>query len=268
MSTRRYQRIPSMWMILCCLCMAQQGRAGILRVDERATGRNDGASWSDAYTTLSRALRVARSGDQVWIAEGKYTPDPGGLDDPHKATFEVFYAVSIYGGFPSGGGTMADRDPNVRVTTLSGDLNRDDPPGDQFSLTSKARNRSDNCYGVVWCSTESGEILLDGLTIENGHANDPNGGWKDGGGLYVDGGAVKLSHCKFRANYALYGGAVYAWRRRITIDHCELSHNVAEYSGGGVCSQETDLQMTESLVVGNDAEWGAGLAIFDSDSVK
>ncbi len=268
MSTRRYQCIPSMGMILCCLCVAQQGWAGILRVDEKATGRNDGTSWSDAFTSLSRALRTARSGDQVWIAEGRYTPDTSGLDDPHKATFEVFYGMSIYGGFPSGGGKMTDRDPNVHVTTLSGDLNRDDPPGDQFSSTSKTRNRSDNCYGVVWCFTESGGILLDGLTIESGHANNPDEGWGDGGGLYVDGGAVKLSRCKFRANYARDGGAVYGWCDRITIDHCQFSHNVAESCGGGIRLDEASLEMTVSQVAGNDAGWGGGLAVFNSDDVR
>ncbi|MBK9335450.1 MAG: hypothetical protein IPM98_02210 [Lewinellaceae bacterium] len=43
-------------------------------VKSDAAGANNGASWQNAFPTLSAALTVAVPGDQVWVSAGTYKP--------------------------------------------------------------------------------------------------------------------------------------------------------------------------------------------------
>ena len=72
---------------------AESGR--IVFVDHDAPGLNNGSSWQDAYRTLSSALAVAISGDEIRVAEGVYTPAaPAGS---RAATFQLISGVTING---------------------------------------------------------------------------------------------------------------------------------------------------------------------------
>jgi hypothetical protein len=87
-------------------------------VDASATGSNDGSSWANAYTNLSLALAFSSFGTQLWIAEGTYLPTAG---TDRSQSFTLRDGVSLYGGFPLGGGdgTFAARIPagsNVRLS--------------------------------------------------------------------------------------------------------------------------------------------------------
>jgi hypothetical protein len=57
-----------------------------------------------------------------------------------EATFQLISSVALYGGFPSGGGTWNERDPNTHETILSGDLNTDDGGWGRGTATA-----ADNC---------------------------------------------------------------------------------------------------------------------------
>jgi hypothetical protein len=70
--------------------------AGVIYVRSGATGANDGSSWADAYTSLQSALAVAVSGDQIWVAAGRYTPTTG---TDRNASFALKDGVAVYGGF-------------------------------------------------------------------------------------------------------------------------------------------------------------------------
>jgi len=101
-----------------------------LYVDDDAVGANDGTSWANGFNYLQDALSAARYGAQIFVAEGTYMPDetttnPNGSGD-REATFKLKNGVALYGGFPSGGGTWAERDPNLYETILDGDLDGDD----------------------------------------------------------------------------------------------------------------------------------------------
>ena len=78
--------------------------ATIIFVDVNASGVNNGTSWGDAYTNLSTAISNATSGDEIWVADGVYTPG-GSAND----SFLLKDGVSIYGGFAGGEGSLGDR---------------------------------------------------------------------------------------------------------------------------------------------------------------
>jgi len=49
----------------------------IIYVKWNATGANNGASWTDAYTNLQSAIGTAISGESIWVAKGTYKPTTG-----------------------------------------------------------------------------------------------------------------------------------------------------------------------------------------------
>ena len=110
--------------------------AAVLRVDQGATGANNGSSWTDAYTDLQTALTSAAGGDEIWVAAGTYKPIAGTV---RTVAFTLNAGVALYGGF-SGIETSRDqRDWETNVTILSGEIG---VPGDP----------SDNSYHVVRCA--------------------------------------------------------------------------------------------------------------------
>ena len=162
---------------------------GTIYVDTTRNG--DGSSWADAYKYLQDGLAAATSGDEIWVAEGIYTPDassadPGGSGD-RDATFGLINGVGIYGGFPAGGGVWEDRDPNAYQTILSGDLN-----GDDVDFT----NNGDNSYHVVRATGTDATAVLDGFIITAGNA-DGSGIDGDGGGMYNYQSSPTVTHCTF-----------------------------------------------------------------------
>ncbi len=62
-------------------------------VDDDGNALNGCTSWADACPELPTALSLANSGDQIWVAEGTYTPSgPGGA---RTATFHLIIGVAI-----------------------------------------------------------------------------------------------------------------------------------------------------------------------------
>lgn len=112
--------------------------AGTIYVDADATGANNGASWANAFNQLHDALAAATSGDEVWIAEGLYTPCdtcPSELRDPdlpRSAAFDIPSGVVVRGGFAGTETSPSQRDPDVAVNpvVLSGDFDADSDPTD------------------------------------------------------------------------------------------------------------------------------------------
>ena len=87
----------------CVVLLGMTGtvtHAGIIHVDDDATGLNDGSTWSDAFVHLQDALAAAQSGDQIWVARGTYNPDQGAAQTPGDPghSFELRSDVALYGG--------------------------------------------------------------------------------------------------------------------------------------------------------------------------
>ena len=143
----------------------------ILLVDLDATGANNGTSWPDAFTDLQDALAAANADDEVWVAEGTYTPADNG---DRTLSFNLKSAVDLYGGFDGTESTREERDWTTHITVLSGDLNGDDATGG---------NNLENSYTVVYAS-EVTDAILDGFTIAAGNADGPELENYTGGGMH------------------------------------------------------------------------------------
>lgn len=72
-----------------------------------------GISWGECFATLTKALTAAEPGDDVWMAQGTYTPGATRAD-----TFAVPSGVRLYGGFTHGMTTPTQRDAEACSTVL------------------------------------------------------------------------------------------------------------------------------------------------------
>ena len=214
-----------------------RGSAGDIYVDQNATGANNGTSWANAYKDLQPALIAAVSGDTLRVAQGVYKPTAGYSRAP---TFQLKNRVTLYGGYPTGGGT---RNPAANVTTLSGDIGT-------------VGDNSDNSYHVVTGRETDNTAVLDGFTITGGNASggDPddrgggmyskagsptvqnviftgNSATNDGGGMYYDAGGT-LTNVTFAGNAATNGGGMYrrlrGARQRRDADECHLQRQLGQ----------------------------------------
>ncbi|MCC7387454.1 MAG: right-handed parallel beta-helix repeat-containing protein [Phycisphaerales bacterium] len=223
-------------LILACAAGAAPAQT-VWRVDADALGQNDGSSWADAFTDLQGALGAAAPGDEVWVAEGVYTPS----DTDATASFVMRSGVGLYGGFAGVEASRDQRDWRAHETILSGDIGRDDVVGSgSFWYGSWARNTA-NCGHVLVASGTDATAVLDGFTVADG-ATGPDGTPAGdplmfGSGIYIIAGSPTIRNCRFEHNLAAFarGGAVYCEDGSPSLIDCEIVENYVHLGyGGGV----------------------------------
>ena len=146
------------------------GYTEVIYVDIDVEEPNDGSSWTEAFDKLQDALAVALPCDQIWVAEGAYSPQ---ITSEPNMYFDMAQYVSLLGGFWGDETESYERnwaDPD-NETILSGDL-----PGDE-----------DLDY-VLNINVE--QALVDGFTIKDGSL----------AGVYCENGTVVLEHNKITSN--------------------------------------------------------------------
>ncbi len=205
----------------------------VVYVDASATGANNGAAWTDAFTCLQDALMFAVPEQEIWVAEGVYTPDQSVHSDRpslgRAETFELKNDVVVYGGFPAGGGAWDQRDPKMYPTILSGDLDSND-------ATAWPGNKDDNSYHVVTANRVKESAGLDGFIIVGGNANAGSSPHDCGGGMYIGWASPTIRNCLFKENNARKGGAIWAYYAGPIIEQCRFEDNSAVSRGGAVHS--------------------------------
>ncbi|MBN2132582.1 MAG: right-handed parallel beta-helix repeat-containing protein, partial [Sedimentisphaerales bacterium] len=220
-------------------------------VDATAAGNGDGTRWDSAFIHLQDALAQGSATDEIHVAEGLYWPDLGGGRTPgdRKATFQLPDGVTIYGGFPRGGGASEQRDPFAHQSILSGDIG-------------VAHVTSDNSYHVVTAAGAGRTSMLDGFLITAGFANG-DGVDMDGAGIYNTNGGPVVRNCTFAANDAVgVGGAACNRSSNPAFINCVFSGNTAGASGGAVHSEQGEVTITNCTFTANHATWRAG-GVFD-----
>ena len=219
---------------------------GKLYVNKNATGDNNGISWANAFTDLQDALAEVVTGEEIWIAQGTYTP--------HASSRRVFFTIDkenlkLYGGFNGTETQLTERIIGANETILSADLLGNDVNVTNFldNYTNTTRS-SDNSYRVIAITATGNNLILDGLTISDAHNNSSttsrgaailkvpsvayltlrncivkdNVGRNDNAGLMAEfelttatngTGALNVENCKFINNMSRWGSGIYSFVR-------------------------------------------------------
>jgi len=214
----------------------------ILYVKPAVTGTTC-SSWADPCE-LQAALDIATDGDQIWVVEGTYNPSvPAG----REATFQLKTGVAIYGGFIGNESSLAQRNWETNVTTLSGDIGSE---GDN----------TDDSYHVVTGSGTDATAILDGFTITAGNADTGSTANILGGGMYnYNSSGPTLSNLIFSNNSATSGGAMYNWLSSPNLTNVTFSGNSATVCGGGMFNNQSSPSLTNVTFNGNTAPCGGGI---------
>ncbi|MGJ8685385.1 MAG: T9SS type A sorting domain-containing protein [Nonlabens sp.] len=164
-------------------------------VDASATGANDGTSWTNAYTDLNVAL-TNHSGSTFWIAAGDYIPGSS-----VTSRFILNANTQLYGGFNGTESSLSQRDFNVNVTTLSGDLLNNDAGTLDYSNATKI----DNAYKIAQVGGSG--VIVDGLTFKGGTAIGSSNSDREGSAFIMQK-DTQIRNCIFEENIAARGGTV------------------------------------------------------------
>ncbi|NOT01869.1 MAG: S8 family serine peptidase, partial [Phycisphaerales bacterium] len=232
---------------------------GRLYVRSDANGLNLGTNWADAFADLQSALRIAARAEnavtEIWVATGRYSPAPPG--GSRGATFRLAAGVSLYGGFAGNETTIDQRDPVAFPTILSGDLLGDDDSDDDSD------HDGDNVYRVVTAVEIDAPVTFDGFVVSGGRTAEDLCAPFAGGGMYVSQGSMRIAHCTFVHNFAVFGGALYIEVGSPTVEACTFVENEASQHGGAVASANLGSLLGNPLVNGDDGFLLGGGPIFD-----
>ncbi len=254
---------------------------GPIYVDKNATsGANNGTDWANAYTDLQSALGAATSGDEIWVAEGVYTP---GLN--RSDTFTLSEGIQLYGGFAGSEASRDERAWTTNRTVLSGDIGGDDLTDASGVVTTTAHINGDNSYHIVWADGKTGDpinetTVLDGFIITAGQATGSGDDDKVGGGFYCAGDgsgnqcSPSLSNLTFIGNFATdLGGAVFnsgydSGESSPVLTNISFLGNVTGDAGGAIFNDGFQGSSSPTLLnvifSGNQTAYGG--AIYNSGS--
>lgn len=220
-------------------------------------GTGDGSSWAAAAGDLRTVLAGASSGDEIRVAAGSYKPHA----DDRGGSIVLKNGVALYGGFPdTGNPAMADRDPELYRTILTGDLLGNDI-FDAANGGYQGGTGSDNSYHVVSADGVGSTAVLDGFFITGGNAD------VDGGGMYNTDSSPTVTNCTFSGNSAANsGGGMLNTGSSPTVTNCTFSGNIATNHGGGMSNWYSSPAVTNCVFSGNRTNDGGGMFNFGSSS--
>lgn len=231
------------------------GQPSVLYVDGEATGRNDGTSWVDAFTSLQTAIDVAGASattGEIWVAKTSGGYRPAAASGSRSTSFELANGVAVYGGFAGTETLRSQRNPRTNTTILTGDLNGNDD--------ATALSRDDNSYHVVDGSGVDNTAILDGFTIVGGNANGTNSNQQRGGGVYVSQGSPTIRRCTFVSNRASHGAGAFAIGGSPTFLNCLFFGNVAGGNGGAIAGDAgSTVLIANGVFSGNSANAGGAI---------
>jgi uncharacterized delta-60 repeat protein len=254
-------------------------------VKPQPVGLKDCSSWANACY-LQDALFYAKSGDQIWVAEGVHYPDQGlwQTDNNPYTSFVLKENVKVYGGFEGTETSLDQRDWAANRTFLSGDVDNNDTD----SLVGR------NAYHVVVAENLSASTILDGFHITGGMA-DGSGNEGDGGGIWNinshitltnleiynntavdDGGGLHnllsepiLTNVSFLNNVARNGGGLSTINiSDPTLQHVVFQDNRATNFGGGMYSGNSDATLSQVTFSNNHADNGGGGVLIFTNTIN
>jgi predicted outer membrane repeat protein len=196
-----------------------------------------GDSWANACK-LQTALTSTSAGDEIWVAAGTYKPGTYRGD-----TFQLVSGVALYGGFAGTETSRGQRNWEVNLTVLSGDIGAE---GDS----------SDNSYSVVIGIGVDATAILDGFTVTGGNADTGSGG-----GMFNSYSSPSLTNLIFSDNSAAsYGGGMDNYESSPVLTDVTFIGNSAGEAGGAMSTWFFGSPtLTNVAFVGNSAKYGGGM---------
>ncbi|MFK8057478.1 MAG: T9SS type A sorting domain-containing protein [Saprospiraceae bacterium] len=177
-------------------------------VTPTGAGTEAGTSWANASADLTAILLATTSGDDVWVAQGTYTPTDcaaGCTEAERETSFALKAGVTLIGGFV-GTETTRTQASASNLTTLSGDIGA-------------SNDKSDNSYNIVLCDNCGTNAGLENFTLSGGNGNraassGPNEIGRAGSALYLNGAIGQanpvVTNCTFTDNTVIgRGGAIF-----------------------------------------------------------
>lgn len=200
----------------------------------------NGSSWDSPLGNLQMAIEMAQPGDQIWIAEGRYTPQGSRKED---RSFQMKNCVAIYGGFPAnakGKGSLEDRDWTSYKTIVSGD--------DSYHVFYHFDLGLDHT------------AILDGVTITGGFADSSTSNDYEGEYDYDK----TWRHC--------FGGGMYNYNSSPWLRNVVITNNTSTYRGAGMYNKYSDPRLDNVSITNNNNRWdehtgnGGGGGMYSSES--
>ena len=226
----------------CVSVTSDNSEPQVFFVQATATSGGDGTSWETAFTHPQHALEAARSGDQVWVAQGVYGP----LKADGQQVLRLVRGVEVLGGFGGDESGAHQRDPDQHLTVLDG---------------------QGVSYHVL---TGADRATLDGFTITGGNANGDHvqsryGGTFTGGGMFNAGVSPQVRNCIFTGNSATAGGgAIYNEDNSPGITDCVFQYNTADF-GGAIQNRGSAPEIINSVFRANESLVSGG-AVFNFEA--
>ncbi|UCH60869.1 MAG: hypothetical protein JSV61_05150 [Anaerolineales bacterium] len=233
-----------------------QTTGAILYVNMDASGNC--SAWALACD-LQTALGTAKSGDEIWVQAGIYTPTTD-INAP-SATFQLRNGVAIYGGFAGDEKEREQRDWTSNITVLSGDIGGDDTTDLHGVVTDTANIVGENAYHVVFSSGVDTTAILDGFVITAGYASQtPPNIHGYGGGMFMQAGSPTLNNLVFSGNTAGKGAAYYgggamyiSFASNPVLTHVTFVANTAGSAAGMFNDRGSNPVLNDVLFSGNKA---------------
>ncbi|MBN2006201.1 MAG: hypothetical protein JXA21_22790 [Anaerolineae bacterium] len=230
---------------------------GPIYVDKDAPGPvHDGTSWATAYTHPQTALDNAAYGDEIWVAEGIYTPTH--LLPTEGPSFFLYNSVALYGGFAATETLRTQRNWNAHITVLSGDLGGDDITDAHGIVTDTDNIVGTNAQHVVFIDEAvTSAAIVDGFFITAGKGSLYGGGIRNRGRL-------TLNNLTIIGNQANSGGGIANGDfGDMTLTNVIITHNRAS-TGGGIINEEMNsrLRLNTVTLLANTAGTGGGVTHF------
>ena len=277
----------STFLLLLFFLFSFNAMASIHYVKQGGAGTKDGTSWANASDDLQAMLTAAANagGGDIWIAAGMYYGwfEMSGNTNYNQNPFSGDLPVNILGGFPNTGNpVLADRDPAIHITILSGDTGMDDTY--TGGLVQNASDINGTNTQVLFMQNVGDDIVFDGLVFNAGSIGGGGPFSRGGGiGIYPTNFGFALPHfinCHFIGNFCGdHGGGVWAGAFFNTAEvkpkftSCTFSGNEATTSGGGfsvfsLSSSINSAVLVDCTISDNTSNEGGGISFWQDGTVS
>ncbi|CAA0104083.1 Alpha-agarase [BD1-7 clade bacterium] len=226
-----------------------------LYVDKKVGSSGNGLSWATAFKTLEEGITAAVApGDQIWLAQGVYTPASG--------RFTIGQAISIYGGF-FGKGTDFDGETKLSEaklslypTVISGDIAGDDTNKFANGVTPTADDIQGTNTDLILLIRDTGDetVRLDKLYFSGSARTATN---NHGGAIKIDtNSTVEITNVTFQGNRVsgadAIGGALMIENSNVTVSDSTFEWNKSTSGRGGAIGVSGGSTLTMDRVTVNN----------------